>query len=218
LSRSLADIAEVVTETPDISTFRWQTPLVSIANALTLPVVQWTMPAPYLWPDPVKSALWHSYLPGDGRKRVGLCWSGGKRLRYRHRFDLPLESVDALLACQNVAWVGLQHFGFEDWRLERLAKAKLVDPMPLVRDFDDTVALLAGLDLVISTDTAVAHLAGAMGKPVWLLLSSEGEWRWLQDRTDTPWYPSMRIFRQSTPGDWAALANSVIRALPEFIR
>lgn len=216
LSRSLADIAEVVSETPDPSAFRWQVPLVSIAHALTLPVVHWTMPAPYLWPDPAKSTLWQTYLPDDGRKRVGLCWSGGKRLRHRHRFDLPLASADALLARQDVAWVGLQQSGFEDWRLERLAKGKFVDPMPLVRDFDDTAALISGLDLVISTDTAIAHLAGAMGKPVWLLLSSEGEWRWLQDRIDTPWYPSMRIFRQTMAGDWSGVVQSVLRALREF--
>ena len=91
LKRSLADVADVVTEVPDPTGFRWQVPLVSIAHALTLPVVYWSMPAPYLWPDPVKAPLWQAYLPADGRKRVGLCWSGGKRLRHRHRFDLPLD-------------------------------------------------------------------------------------------------------------------------------
>jgi ADP-heptose:LPS heptosyltransferase len=85
--------------------------------------------------------------------------------------------------------------------------------MPQVRDFDDTAALIENLDLVISTDTAVAHLAGAMGKPVWLLLSSEGEWRWLQDRPDTPWYPSMRIFRQEVAGDWSSVCRVVCDAL-----
>jgi Tfp pilus assembly protein PilF len=218
LRRSLADVAEVVTEVPAAAVCRWQVPLVSIAHALKLPVAQWTMPAPYLWPDTVKKAIWQTYLPDDGRKRIGICWSGGKRPRYRHRFDLPLEAVDALLGQDGFAWVSLQHAGFEDWRLERQAKGRFVDPMALVRDFDDTAALLSGLDLVISTDTAVAHLAGAMGKPVWLLLSSEGEWRWLQDRADTPWYPTMRIFRQTTPGDWAAVAAAVIEALPEAVK
>lgn len=218
LKRSLADVAEVTAEMPSAAAFRWQVPLVSIAHALKLPVTQWTMPAPYLWADSVKQAIWQNYLPTDGRKRVGLCWSGGKRLRHRHRFDLPLDAVDMLLGHGAVAWVGLQHAGFDDWRLQRLATGKLVDPMPLVRDFDDTAALIAGLDLVIATDTAVAHLAGAMGKPVWLLLSSEGEWRWLQDRADTPWYPSMRIFRQAVAGDWSALVDDVLRALPEALK
>ena len=218
LKRSLADVAEVTTEPPPGAAFRWQVPLVSIAHALKLPVAQWSMPAPYLWPDAVKKTIWQTYLPNDGRKRVGLCWSGGKRARYRHRFDLPLDVVDGLLDQGQVAWINLQHSGFEDWRLERQAKARCVDPMPLVRDFDDSAALVAGLDLVIATDTAVAHLAGAMGKPVWLLLSSEGEWRWLQDRDDTPWYPSMRIFRQTTPGDWASLAAAVVQALPEALK
>jgi tetratricopeptide (TPR) repeat protein len=212
-SRALTGIAEVVTERPDETTFRWQLPLVSIGQAMHLPVAEWTMSVPYLGPDAAAALRWQSHLPTTGQRRVGLCWSGGKLPRYRHRFDLPLDAVHSLLACAGVSWVGLQQSGFEDWRAEQVGQGRLFDPMPQVDDFDDTAALIENLDLVISTDTAVAHLAGAMGKPVWLLLSSEGEWRWLQDRADTPWYPGMRIFRQEVAGDWSSVCRAVRDAL-----
>jgi ADP-heptose:LPS heptosyltransferase len=89
------------------------------------------------------------------------------------------------------------------------------DPMHDVRDFADTVAIVAGLDLVISVDTAVAHLAGAMGKPVFLLDRYDNCWRWLSGRTDTPWYPAMTIFRQEQPNDWTAPMRRIVAALKE---
>ncbi|MDP2751494.1 MAG: tetratricopeptide repeat protein [Rhodocyclaceae bacterium] len=203
-SRSLAGVADVVVEKPDEATFRWQIPLVSIAHALTLPVSEWTMEAPYLM-----QALPSVRVGGY----VGLCWSGNKLPKVRHRFDLPIEQVERLIGLPEVTWIGLQQKGDEAWRNQQVALGRLVDPMPTVQNFDDTAMILAGLDLVISTDTAVAHLAGALGKPVWLLLSNEGDWRWLQNRTDSPWYPSMRIFRQSVPGDWSGVVDEVLAAL-----
>jgi len=218
LARSLQGVAEVVSEQPADTGFAWQTPLVSIAHALQLSVADWTSTAPYLVADPIKSLLWQTNLPQGERKRVGLCWAGGKQARHRHRFDLPLGVVDTLLADQSVAWVNLQQSGFEDWRKVQVEAGRLSDPMPSVRDFDDTAALIAGLDIVIATDTAVAHLAGALGKPVVLLLSSEGEWRWLQERSDTPWYPGMQVLRQAQPGDWAGLVAPLRAALADLSR
>ena len=90
---------------------------------------------------------------------------------------------------------------------------ELTDPMESVRDFADTAAIIAGLDVVISVDTSVAHLAGAMGKPVFLLDRYDNCWRWLHGRTDSPWYPTMTIFRQSRPGDWASAMHRVASAL-----
>ena len=89
----------------------------------------------------------------------------------------------------------------------------MVDPMDSCRDFADTAALIACLDLVISIDTSVAHLAGAMARPVWLLNRFESDWRWLRGRTDSPWYPTMRIFSQRRSGDWGSAVDAVGRAL-----
>jgi hypothetical protein len=92
----------------------------------------------------------------------------------------------------------------------------LLDVADRLTDFADTAALVAALDLIITVDTAVAHLAGALGKPVWLLSRHDACWRWGRDRADSPWYPTMRLFRQTTPGDWAGVMQRVAEALPEF--
>jgi hypothetical protein len=102
------------------------------------------------------------------------------------------------------------------------AKQTLTPPFPLLdaagglSDFADTAALIEALDLVIAVDTSVAHVAGALGKPVWLLNRFDACWRWLRDRDDTPWYPSMRLFRQTAPGDWAGVMARVADALRDF--
>jgi ADP-heptose:LPS heptosyltransferase len=94
---------------------------------------------------------------------------------------------------------------------------KLHDYTDAIHDFMDTAALIQSLDLVIGVDTSVVHLAGAMGKPVWLLNRFDTCWRWLLDRDDSPWYPTMRIFRQPRPGDWASVVRSVTDALRKFV-
>jgi hypothetical protein len=95
---------------------------------------------------------------------------------------------------------------------------RLVDYTDEIQDFSDTAALIENLDLVISVDTAVAHLAGAMGKPVWTLLPFSPDWRWMLNREDSPWYPTMRLFRQPSHGDWESVINNVLKELEIFIR
>ncbi|MGZ5801261.1 MAG: glycosyltransferase family 9 protein [Burkholderiaceae bacterium] len=94
-------------------------------------------------------------------------------------------------------------------------ESHLIDWTEELTDFSDTAALISQLDLVISVDTAVAHLAGAMGKPVWLMNSFESEWRWMMERSDSPWYPGMRIFRQPKPGDWETVIQQVATELTQ---
>jgi ADP-heptose:LPS heptosyltransferase len=94
---------------------------------------------------------------------------------------------------------------------------KLIDLADELNDFADTAAVVACLDLVISVDTSVAHLAGALGKPVWTLLAFASDWRWLLDRADSPWYPTMRLFRQHTAGDWRGPIDHVIAALADLV-
>jgi ADP-heptose:LPS heptosyltransferase len=124
--------------------------------------------------------------------------------------SLAPADVAPLLTVPGLAFVSLQ----KDSPLHGPAHGlPLTDVMAEVTDFADTAGLIANLDLVIAADTAVAHLAAAMGKPVWLLDRFDGDWRWLTGRRDSPWYPTLRVYRQSRPGDWAAVVAAVGRDL-----
>jgi hypothetical protein len=127
-------------------------------------------------------------------------------VRDRHRSLAPAQ-LQPLLAVRGVRFFSLQKDG---------SAAGLTDFMAEMTDFADTAALVANLDLVISVDTAVAHLAAALGKPVWLLDRFDPDWRWLLDRRDSPWYPSLRLYRQPLPGDWAPVLAEVARDLAEI--
>ena len=96
------------------------------------------------------------------------------------------------------------------------AGGRIADPTPHLADFAHTAGLVDGLDLVITVDTAVAHLAGGLGRPVWVLLPFAPDWRWMLERTDSPWYPSMRLFRQKSPGDWAPVLEDLADCLAAF--
>ncbi len=157
---------------------------------------------PYLRPDPALVARWAPTLP-PGR-RVGLVWAGEARLHDAGAATTDkLRSLDVgqlgpLLAAPGVQWISLQH--------GRPAPAGAFDAMAGVADFADTAAIIAAMDLVVSVDTSVAHLAGAMGVPVLLLDRFDNCWRWLSGRNDSPWYPGvLRILRQERPGDWAGV-------------
>jgi ADP-heptose:LPS heptosyltransferase len=122
---------------------------------------------------------------------------------------MSLDAFLPLLRTPGFTWVSLQK-GPCAAQLSCVADDVFVcDGSSQDRDLAETAALVATLDLVITTDTCIAHLAGAMGKPVWILLPHLSDWRWMQDRNTTPWYPSARLFRQSSPGDWAGVMNRV---------
>jgi tetratricopeptide (TPR) repeat protein len=157
-------------------------------------------------------------LADDGQRlRVGLVWAGGARPEDKRAYQadrrrsVKLASLAPLADVADIHWVSLQH-GPEAAQL-REAGWPITDPMSEVTDFADTAAVVSQLDLVISVDTAVAHLAGALGVQVWLLSRFDGCWRWLSDRSDSPWYPSMTIFRQHQPGEWAPVIDTVKSAL-----
>ena len=140
-------------------------------------------------------------LPG-GRLRAGLVWAGSTAFVADRRRSMPAELLWRLREVEGVEWFSLQipRVGLPDG---------IVDLMDGVDDLADTAARVAGLDLVITVDTAVAHLAATMGKPVWLLSRFRGCWRWLSGRRDSPWYPSVTIYRQPSPGDWETVVDAV---------
>ncbi len=171
---------------------------------------------PYLTPPPEKIETWRKrFDPGDQRLRVGLAWAG----RPDHSNDafrsIPLSSF-LPLAIPGVALHSLQKGDRASEALSPPAGMSIVDHSHELNDFSDTAALIHHLDLVIAVDTAVVHLAGAMAKPTWVLLVSCPDWRWLIDRPDSPWYSTMRLFRQNKWNDWAPTLNELSTAFRQW--
>jgi hypothetical protein len=152
-------------------------------------------------------------LPADVLK-VGLVWAG--RAIPRPTRTVPLQMLSALAQLDGVAFVSLQMGPAADEYRKSISPFRLLDWTDELHDFADTAALIDNLDLVLTIDTAVAHLAGAMGKPVWLLLEFAADWRWMLDASSTPWYPTMRLFRQPTRGDWESPLRDVQGQLREL--
>jgi tetratricopeptide (TPR) repeat protein len=182
-----------------------------------------TVPAqvPYLHAEPDKVAAWARRLGPKTRPRVGLAWAGGfqaertdLRTVYQRR-DIPLAML-APLAGAEVDFVSLQKGEPAHGELAHWAGPAMLDPAAELHDLSHTAALIENLDLVITVDTAVAHLAGALGKPVWILNRFDSCWRWMRERTDSPWYPTARLFRQQTLGDWPPVVREVGEALRAF--
>lgn len=178
---------------------------------------------PYLFAAPQEAQAWQERMIHKGL-RVGLVWAGGHRphqpidARVDVARSLRLDTFAPLLALSytmDVQFFSLQ-LGVPAKQLETMQDVPIIDLTADVHEWADTAALVANLDLVISCDTAVAHLAAAMGKPTWLLARFNGCWRWLQDRNDSPWYPTVRLFRQKTRGNWEAVITEVAAALASY--
>lgn len=194
--------------------FDAQCPLMSLPRAFaTNRVADIPAPVPYLSPAPDEAAAWAARLDdGSGRLRVGLVWAGNPSHRNDRNRSMPLDALDPLLDVAGVRLFSLQT-GPARAALPPRWAARLDDPMDAVEDFAATAALLAGLDLLVTVDTAPLHLAGALGRPAWLLLPYAPDWRWFLGRADTPWYPTVRLFRQDRPGAWARVGQAVARHL-----
>lgn len=163
-------------------------------------------------------ADWRRRLAGVAGPRIGLAWATAETFIYRSAKTVALKKLLPLFEAPGISWVNLQ-FGKEAAEIADNGLSKrFFDPMPEVRTFADTAAVVDNLDLVLSVDTAVAHLAGAMGKPVWMLDRFDTDWRWLPPREDSPWYPTMRVFRQREFGDWLPVVERVRQALTEWLR
>jgi hypothetical protein len=174
-----------------------------------------TIPAhvPYVRIDDARAARWTARIGMDARLRVGVVWAGGAA-HPRDRFrSLSLEALAPLARVAGVRWFGLQKGPREDEARQMSSQWAIDNLGPELVDFADTAAAIDALDLVICVDTAVAHLAGALAKPAWLLLPMPADFRWMEGRGDTPWYPTMRLFRQEVPGEWSDVIARVAAAL-----
>jgi len=172
---------------------------------------------PYLRSDSVKEAEFQRVFLDEERFRIGLVWQGTPTHLNDKNRSCVVRDFFLLADLDGVDFYSLQVGPGREQLLELPAGMTITDATELVRDFSDTAAIIAGLDLVISVDTAVAHLAGALGKPVWTLLPFVAEWRWLLEREDTPWYPTMRLFRQTSAGDWQGVFSRVRSELKQLL-
>jgi hypothetical protein len=148
--------------------------------------------------------------------RVGLSWAGNPRYKADRRRSTELATLLPLFDVAGITWIALQKGPAAEQLAELPGNVFVWDGSSRDRDLAETAALIATLDLVVTTDTSIAHLAGAMGKPVWILLPHLGDWRWMQKIETTPWYPTARLFRQREPGDWAGVVERVIGELGDF--
>jgi tetratricopeptide (TPR) repeat protein len=203
--------------------FDFECPLLSLPAVFetTVETVPW--PGAYLGAEPTvvvqKRVEFPDLLPGPcpGRRplRIGVAWAGNPRYKADRQRSMELKTMLPLLRTPGVTWISLQK-GPAQEQLAGLPSDLIVwDGSGNDRDLAETAALVATLDLVISTDTCVAHLAGAMGKPVWILLPYLSDWRWMQQVETSPWYPTAQLFRQQAPGDWAGVLEHVMGELSE---
>ena len=174
---------------------------------------------PYLWAAPKNREAWYKKLASvaKGRLKVGVVWAGNPEHSNDENRSSSFAEFRRLFTIPGVLWVNLQ-VGEEQKRFKEISDAERVfDTAGELTDFAETAGVIANLDLVIAVDTAVAHLAGAMGKPTWLLVPYHPEWRWELKREDCFWYPTMRLFRQALRGDWQEVLQRVAVALAEQV-
>jgi Flp pilus assembly protein TadD len=218
LMRTLDGVAEVLTEDDEVvDAFDYHCPLLSLPLAFGTRMETIPAAARYLTGDPAPWAAFLGRLPG---LKVGLVWAGKSRTAQPHavatdkRRSMRLGDMAPLLTVPGCSFVSLQ-LGPPASQLQGLPEGLVHDFSERMQDWADTAGLIMGLDLVIAVDTAVAHLAGALGKTVWLLNRFDSCWRWFVGRDDSPWYPTMRLFRQTSRGDWAEVIERVRLALGE---
>lgn len=171
---------------------------------------------PYLKPDPEKERAWQKILASKNRFRIGVAWQGASTHKNNQCRSCTLDEFEPLFCIGGIDFFSLQLGAGAKQRSLNTESLPLIDYTKNIHDFSDTAALLSQLDLIISVDTAVAHLAGALGKPVWVLLPFVPEWRWMLSRLDSPWYPTMKIFRQTNRGNWSEVITVVCQELEKI--
>jgi tetratricopeptide (TPR) repeat protein len=202
----------VITDGGTVSDLKWQCPLLSLPLAFGTDLNSIPAKVPYVYADPELAEAWRARMPATSL-RVGLVWGGDPKYSQNFRRIIPLELLAPLTCLEGTTFYSLQ-MGPPTEQIKPLGeRLRLIDLQNEQKDFADTAAIVANLDLVISIDTSVAHLAGAMAKPVWILLNNSPDWRWLLKREDSPWYPTARLFRQTTLGDWPDVVSRVEREL-----
>ena len=171
---------------------------------------------PYLKPDAERTIKWKARvdeLAAPHHRRIGLVWAGRPTHKNDRNRSVALNRLSALTDLDGITYVSLQKGPAESQVGNYFGNAPLINLGPEIEDFVDSMAVIENLDLVVTVDTAIGHLAGAMGKKAFIMLPYAPDWRWLENRSDTPWYPSVRLFRPPTPRDWDTVSAEVAAAI-----
>lgn len=195
--------------------FDFHCELMSLPAALGLQLSQLPGRMPYLFADPVRVEKWRARLAGLPRPLVGLVWAGSPTHANDKRRSLMLADL-APLALEGITFLALQKGPAAEQAVAPPPGMSLLSLSGEIHDFDDTAAILTVADILVSVDSSPVHLAGALGRPAWVLLPFLNDWRWLIQRDDSPWYPGMRLFRQPVPGQWETVLQDVAAALKEL--
>ncbi|HEY1727192.1 MAG TPA: glycosyltransferase family 9 protein [Candidatus Baltobacteraceae bacterium] len=205
LFRKIAGVSDVLISRPTFTEFDAFVMICDLPRVFGTTLETIPDQTPYLPLDTRNEQEWRERLDAKlpkGQLRVGINWAGSELHARDEQRSLAFEQLSSVLGIDGISFVSLQKVVRERDRADLAAAKNVLDVSPLLKSFADTAALIANLDLVVSVDTAVAHLAGALGAKVWLLLPQPSDWRWLLGRSDTPWYPTMRLIRQPKYGDW----------------
>lgn len=217
LLRSNCELGEIVPSDADVPGHDFHCPLMSLPAVFNTVLETIPAPASYLQSDPALVETWKTRLRDSDRKlKVGLAWAGNPRFQEDRIRSLKLERLAPLQAARNARFFSLQKGEAAMQAKNPPARLEIIDLSSEISDLADTAAVMSQMDLIVTTDTCVAHLAGALARPVWVMLSFSPDFRWLLVRGDSPWYPTMRLFRQKSRADWDSVIHRVAQALLSY--
>jgi len=218
---------QVINLHDQVPSFDYHIPLMSIARVMKTRLETIPQEMPYLFADQTLATYWKDSLAQDPHIKIGICWQGNPNYSTSFlRHAVAAKSISLALFAPMAQIPGVSLYSLQ--RISGTDQLTLLDGSFVVHQFDDTfdvthgrfmdtAAVIKNLNLIITIDTSICHLAGGLGVPVWLMLPKPADWRWLLDRNDTPWYPSVRIFRQPKPGDWQTVINTIVQELQHCI-
>ena len=210
-ARSMPGI-QLVRDREAIPNFDFHCPLMSLPLALRTTLATVPSRVPYLHADEAEVERWRKRLSSHPGRKIGLVWSGGTLSVQNITRSMPLVMMNGLAGIEGVTFVSLQK-GPPAEEVAQVPELKLLDWTAEFKDMSDTAALICALDQVITVCTSVSHLSGALARPTWTLLAYAADFRWMLDRSDSPWYPTMRLFRQTALGDWETVIARVRQEL-----
>jgi len=217
LLKNVVGIHRIIAHGEELPDFDIHCPILSLPEIFGTDLTNIPAKIPYIPAEPSLIQEWHNRIASNNSEyNVGLVWSGDPSFKDSNLKSCSLKSFAPLAQAANITFYSLQKGDASEQARNVPEGMKLIDYTDKFHDFSDTAAIIKNLDLIISIDTAVAHLAGALGKPVWTLLPFIPDWRWMLNRNDSPWYPTMRLFRQPSRGDWESVIALIAKELLLF--